>query len=560
MRFVWFLNFWGWSCESHRAGMLLRHPLEGIGGNWDEWFNNEATAAEREEIEAVGRSDSHQEQFWGWLRQVWINDAVRNENQLALVYVGEELARVAPFQGWAVFARREVAAPASGLSAVILAGESEGEAQDVRFVDALVLPVGTPLNGRSVVADGFLADANDLNSARESVLQTLRGRAGWRLLARWAIIGRRPYPTWLSATLTTGWIFVGLLVAWLWFGPEPGTQLRPLSAALFVLWVALVSVALGVTAFEVLRARSAGQRGAEHLAKDQVRLRLPGSFTIKGGSAGLPFSLAILHAVTRAYPKTMRRSWLWRQFAGGMEQAEGGWVATGTTTSAGLIQPVQLGAKVRACLRHGKVSHLLTPAQKESRHATVQRLVAQWAESTAAAHPKSTTETQGRRGRLQVHRCRHVTDAVLEVARLPRATRRGAVALTFGLSAVMISALPDIRNILLPPPAPVVVAPSSPSPYFLWVSLDTRHPDFFQVVLDSPVWANRRADVAYQSSEPASVRAEIRLLRLSESSIRNLEEGVVWIERRPCFLTRRFEPGEIVGRYTVTYLNRIHHE
>ena len=79
-------------------------------------------------------------------------------------------------------------------------------------------------------------------------------------------------------------------------------------------------------------------------------------------------------------------------------------------------------------------------------------------------------------------------------------------------------------------------------------------------MLESPVWANRRADIALHLSQPASVRAEIRLVRLAESSTRNLEEGVVWIERRPCFLTRRFESGEVVGRYTMNYINRLRHD
>ena len=56
MRFIWFLNFWGWARESHRTGLILHHPLEGIGGNWDEWFGSEATAVERAEIEGARMS------------------------------------------------------------------------------------------------------------------------------------------------------------------------------------------------------------------------------------------------------------------------------------------------------------------------------------------------------------------------------------------------------------------------------------------------------------------------------------------------------------------------
>ena len=560
MRFVWFLNFWGWSRESHRAGMILRDPLEGIGGNWDEWFHSEATAIERTEIATVGQSEEFQRQFWEWLGRVWIHEAVRNDNQLALVFVGDELARVAPFDEWSAFARRHVSVPTGTLAAIVLAGESDGQAEDVRRVDAILLPTGTASASLKIVSDGFQADATELNAARESALQVLRGGAGWRLLARWVATGRRPYSSWLRALLTAGWLVVGALIAWLWFGPDPGGKLRFMAAALLILWSGLVLVASVVASVQIFRARSAGRSGAAQLASDQLRLRLPGRFTLKGGSAGLPFSIAILRAVARAYPRSLGRSWLWRQFSDELERTDAGWAATGVTTFAGQVQPVEFPAKLRACLRHGKISDLLAPVQRASGRDAVASLAAEIATTAPATPPTSTNHRGSIRMPVQIHRCRHLADAVLAVARLRSAKQAWTNVLALALSGLMAWALPDVMRIVFPPPAPMAVAPSSPSPYFLWVSLDTRHPDFFQVVLDSPVWANRRADVALRRSQPASVRAEIRLVRLSEASIRNLEEGVVWIERRPCFLTRRFQSGEIVGRYTINYLNRLRNE
>ncbi len=560
MRFVWFLNFWGWSRESHRAGLLLRHPLEGIGGNWHEWFNSEATAVERAEIATVGSSEDFQRQFWEWLGRVWIPEAVHNDNRLALVFVGEEFARVAPFDGWTAFARHRRPFPAGVLAAVVLGGESEGTAEDVRPVDAILLPMERPVAGRAIVADGFRAETSELNGARESALQLLRGRAGWRLLMHWVATGRRPYPAWLNAVLNGGWLVVGALIAWLWLGPDPGERLRAMGAVLLGLWGGLVLVAIAVTGVQVFSARRAGRGGAEHLARDQIRLRLPGRFTLKGGSAGLPFALGILHAVSRAYPGSLGQSWVWRQFSDGLEKTDAAWAATGMTTASGQVQPVELPAKLRACLRDGKISNLITPVQRESGRGAVERLTTEMAERLQGEQATLPDKSDSPRRPLRIHRCRHVADAVLAVARLPNAAQIGANLLALVLSGVMVWALPDLGCIVFPPSAPVVVAPSSPSPYFLWVSLDTRRPDFFQVVLDSPVWANRRADIAPRKSQPASVRAEIRLVRLSEASVRNLEEGEVWIERRPCFLTRRFEPGEIVGRYTMNYLNRLRHE
>ena len=124
-------------------------------------------------------------------------------------------------------------------------------------------------------------------------------------------------------------------------------------------------------------------------------------------------------------------------------------------------------------------------------------------------------------------------------------------------STAMLVALPDLRSILIPPPAPAVVAPSSPSPYYLWVSLDTKHPDRFLVVLESGFWSNRRAEVSWQGGANPSLRAEIRLHRLVRQTANDEEDGTVWIERRRRFLMREFAPGERVGHYSFSHVSRL---
>jgi hypothetical protein len=37
-------------------------------------------------------------------------------------------------------------------------------------------------------------------------------------------------------------------------------------------------------------------------------------------------------------------------------------------------------------------------------------------------------------------------------------------------------------------------------------------------------------------------------------------DGDVWVERRRRFLTREFNPGERVGRYSLNYLSHLGHE
>jgi hypothetical protein len=48
--------------------------------------------------------------------------------------------------------------------------------------------------------------------------------------------------------------------------------------------------------------------------------------------------------------------------------------------------------------------------------------------------------------------------------------------------------------------------------------------------------------------------------RLAGQQTGDGEEGTIWIERRRHFLGREYTPGERVGRYSISYLNRLAHE
>jgi len=86
------------------------------------------------------------------------------------------------------------------------------------------------------------------------------------------------------------------------------------------------------------------------------------------------------------------------------------------------------------------------------------------------------------------------------------------------------------------------------------------HPDQFLVVLESSYWLNRRVEVSPLKGADGSARAEIHLQRSEAASTTDLEDGTVWIERRYRFLGREFAPGGHIGRYDVSYLNRMGHE
>jgi hypothetical protein len=227
---------------------------------------------------------------------------------------------------------------------------------------------------------------------------------------------------------------------------------------------------------------------------------------------------------------------------------------------------VVLAPKLRACLQHRSVRDILTPHQREAGQETTDLL----APAVRSANPENAgaktflPETRlgfaAEKKRLRCHRCLHVAQAMMTVGGLISGWQMAVNVVAVFISIIMLLASSDLRCILLPPPAPIAVPPTSTSPYDLWVSLDTKHPDYFQVVLESGFWSNRRAEVAPHDGANPSVRAEIRLHRLARPSVPDEEDGIVWIERRRRFLTREFSPGERVGRYSFSYLTRLGHE
>src|SRR5262249_47461013 len=158
--------------------------------------------------------------------------------------------------------------------------------------------------------------------------------------------GRRPYPRWLSAALLLGWVILVGLILFLWIGPEPGNRLFLLEAMLVGLWFGLMLIAATVAAMVGYCAWRTGRGLRTRLEDSQVRLRINGGLTIKGGSAGLPFCLNILSSLHRAQPRDVRHSWLWREFFQNLRSRAECWAATGVITMDGHLKPVVLEPKL----------------------------------------------------------------------------------------------------------------------------------------------------------------------------------------------------------------------
>ncbi len=262
-----------------------------------------------------------------------------------------------------------------------------------------------------------------------------------------------------------------------------------LSAILVALWTALVLVAVVTTSVAGFRAWRQGRHWAEQLAKSQVRLRMNGGLTLKGGSAGLPFCLNTLLALYRTDARAARGSWLWRRMFQKLHGSTRAWAASGVITPDGFLKPVVLEAKLRACLKHHDIKHLLTPRQPEATNRALKRISSTPAPRTTATTPAVAEGVRlgfaAEEQSLTIHPCRHLAQALMRVGELISRRQTAMNFIAVAVSVVMLMAAHDLRGILRPPTAPIATAPGSPSPRYLWVSLDTKHPEYFLVVLES---------------------------------------------------------------------------
>jgi hypothetical protein len=564
MSFVWFWTFWHWSKESFREGSLLRSPLHGIGSHWDEWFRHEASESDHAAIAKTGRGEASQRQFISWLLLHWARETDLRANRSAHRFVLGQLAQVEPFREWAAFEKYRASYGIGGVSAVVLTEGSQGKPDDVRQVEALALPVDP--TAAAIVAEGFAADSIELETPRGAAASLLCGKGFVIFLSLWMVAGKRAYPRWLEIVLDLGWLAVAGLILSLLAGPEPGDKLFLSVATLAALWGGLILVAATQAARQAFRAWRLGKSLRARLEQSQVRLRVNGGLTIKGGSAGLPFCLNAMQALFRADPHSARRSWLWEQFFHKLRCQTPCWAATGAITSDGFLKPVVLEPKLRACLQREGVEHLLTPRQPGASRQVVHRLAHEVLTQRKQTAPIPLSAGGARlafaaeQQCLRVLPCRHVAQAVMRLGEFTSLRQMAVNVLALAASAAMVLALPDLGGILLPPPSPMVVAPSSPLPDYLWVSLNTTHPDQFLVALESSYWRNRRAGVSAHSGAHGSVRAEIHLQQSAAPNTTDPEDGTVWIERRYRLWGREFAAGQHIGRYDLSYLNRIGHE
>jgi hypothetical protein len=563
MEYIWFWTFWHWSKESFRSRMVLRGPLHGIASHWDEWFRHEASEDERRSIANIGKSESGQRRFILWLCRHWVREASLNPARLITRFVLGQLAHMPPFNAWVAFAPFRTGYGHKGVQAIVLADKSAGEPRDVRNVEALILPPDPDPTAPGIVTEEFQAETADLQPVFLAAKSLLSGRGLCRFLWSWVISGRRPYPRWVAVGLFLGWLAVGGLLMTLLFGPEPGERLLLLAGLLIGLWLGLILVEVAAVGFLTWRAWHSGVALTKHLENNQVRLRMNGGLILKGGSAGLPFCLSMLSSLYRAHPQDARGSWLWQQFFRKLNSEGEAWAATGVLTADGRLKPVVLAPKLRACLNHGRVKQILTPNQPDASNA------AAGAFSNASIQQDATTRAgeaspgsvkfgfAAEMPQLHLHRCGHIAKAVMILGGFVSRSQTAFNAFAVAVSVIILVGLPDLLSILLPPAAPIPVAPTSPTPYELWVSLDTKQPQYFNVVLESDYWSNRRVEVSHHTDVMQSVRAVILFHRTPRSEESHEDNGVVWIERRRRFLTREFFPGERVGRYSIPYLARL---
>jgi hypothetical protein len=562
MPFIWFWTFWHWSTESYRTGALLRGPIHGVGGHWDEWFRHEASVEDRRAIETTGASPRRQRQFVAWLVRHWAPSAEWHGQRAPARFVLAQLADLAPFDRWPAFARYRAGFGTGGVSAVVLAEHSVGDASDVRAVEAVLVPPDPAADAPTVVPHGFSVDGAELSSARQAVLGMLRGRGLVRLLLLWVATGRRPHRPALGAALGAGWVGVCALMLGLAVGPDPGDRLPLVAATLVIGWSTLTFTAFTMSVVVALQAWRVGRLLGGRLDGRQLRLRMEGGMTLIGGSAGAAFSLNTLRALHRDAPRASTHSWLWRQVLSTLRVNATAWAATGVIAPDGRIRPVILEPKVRACLRHPEVAHLITPRQDGATSTATTRPADLPPEGWTAADlrgrglpPNVRLGFASGRPSLRSHPCGHLAQALMTLGGLTSRRQAAMNGVAMAASAAMLVALPDLRGILLPPAAPTPTRAASTSPDVVRVVLHTRHPRQFAVLMTSGFWSNRRVDLVSDGSTDTTAYAELRLTRSADQTTRDVLDGTVWVERRRRFLTREFTPGERVGQYSLTYFS-----
>ena len=561
MPFIWFWTFWHWSTEGFRSGALLRSPLQGIASHWDEWYRHESSDGERKQIDAVGANVFEQRHFICWLTRRWAREARWRDEMLPARYVLAQLSRMAPFDTWTAFDRYRTTYGAPGIAAIVLEENSAGEQADVRSVEAVALPLDEDSAAAAIVSDGFHTDGGELNSARRAAMSLLAGKGLIVVLGLWLLTGARPYPRYLRILLVAGWLSVLGLIVRLLIGPDPGASLVLIATILFALWSALVLTAVSVAGATAFGAWRTGRALRTRTERRQLHLRMSDGLSVHGGSAGLAFCLNGLLAAHRSHPLLPNRSWLWERFFRRLRGESQTWAATGIVDSDGSVEHVVLEPKIRACLVNPMVTDVLTPWQAEAKRSTVEKVATTARRAgPARSSPGMVLGFASAKRSLRIHRCRHAAQSVMAVGGFTSKSQLAANVLGLVVTVVMAFALPDIRNVLWPPVAPRVIGPGSPSPYYLWVSLDTDRPDAFKAQLVSSFWSNRRADVVAYGGADASVRAELRLTRNARPRTLDERDGTVWIERRRKFLGREFESGERVASYPFANVTRLRHD
>jgi hypothetical protein len=329
-------------------------------------------------------------------------------------------------------------------------------------------------------------------------------------------------------------------------------------AALTGLVAVLVVVAVATIATQAWRAWCVSRRWSAELDQSVLHLQMTGGLTLQGSSAGLPFCLNTLFSLYRARPYVASRSWLWRRCMHTLNKEIKTWAATGVVTPAGFLKPVVLNRKLRACLSHSEIRHILVPEQREGTDEAIRH-------AAGESNPSSGQAAKGglagavklgfaAEPELHSHRCRHAAQSLLAIGGFFSRRQMALNVVAVVVSVLMLAGARDVRSLLIPYAAPEVIPPSSPSRNYLWVSIETQHPRYFTVILESDFWTNRRAVVASYSGANASVRAEFPLRKFSGKTSGTEKMATVWVERRQHFLWREFFPGERVGRYTLPYL------
>lgn len=508
-----FRQFWEFVEQKTSAGDWQPELLTRVRRNWEHWWEQALSPAEREQIERLTESmradENTQEKVATWMEERMDRHFDRpGTGRLVLTQLAQ-LPPLSAWSGWDSYRR--------GVNTLIMEPNDGWSIENVK-------PLITVAVSKNRATDPPYGEINlDIHeraamlAARNASLSAFRGFVFSWFVFLWALCGRKNRSRRIRILLRTCWILTGLgwaLVASLLIFtsttdlftslPDDHMLAVVLLPLVIVPLFGLLYVALA-NGYEGLRSFLCGWKWARQLKQSQLYLLLGNRKTtlklpVKGASFGLMLALRNLLALYEAKPfpqhlkqarstecgpwlrrqvfkLTEQPSWLWQHFFEQLATRLQSFTGTGEITNRGWIKRVQrLEDKFASSSAHPQMCEMFHPMQDEP-----------GLRQGPGAQPVTSPDADGIRG-LRLHPVGNLAQVMLAVSNLVNRRSMLGSAMMLVLSVWLgYVALPNVISIVSSAAPQIVDYRVVNDPQFgvddsfLLVSVETGSPDEFEV-------------------------------------------------------------------------------